>query len=287
MTPADTTAVPVEARKRFFRALSGRRGLFLLGGLVCVLVVLNEIGGRLVPVFLNSLIRERMGATLEVDDNRSSLFLGKVEFRNARLVNPPGFNERIFLKINRAKVSFNPFLLLVGRWDFPEVIFDIGELTLAGKTPKHNNLGAFHDTLSASKKKRRDATAGKSRSRENFHVGKLVLNIDRFRIVAETDAAHTRTLLDLSNGILAETITDITQDNFKVKVLDFVERHLNARSRAATAAGLPARLGTEARHLLDAAASAAGDSLIHAGETATHLLEGVLDTLAVPGKPAP
>lgn len=284
--PADATATPVKPRRPFYRKPIGCFALFVLGILGCV-VVLNWSVGRLMPIFANVYIQSRVGGMFKVDDNRSSFLGGKIEFCNAWIVNPPEFRERIFLKINRAKVSFSPFRLLVGQWDFSEIILDVEELTLVGKTPKHSNLSAFHDALSDSKKKRRDATAGKSKPRKNFHIGKLILKLDHFRIVAETGMVNTKVLLNTSGTIPTEIITDITQDNFKAKVLDRIERHLNARYRTAAIAQLPSALGAEASQLLDTAATTAGDTLIHAGETATNILDGFLNQLAAPGKPAP
>lgn len=197
--------------------------VWALGGLL-VLALLSTLGvwvaGRALPSVLGVALTDRTGATLTCGDNRTNLFLGRVDLADLVVTNEADGTGEL-LKVRRLLVDLDAATFLAdGTRVIEEVELDLDHVRLVGGVDpmRDNNLTALVRAWQASAGPAEVATAATAPAAEaKFLIRRLRLRVGGFslsqvlpgmpeRVIRRDDRGLEFHAADVTNDNLAQTL---------------------------------------------------------------------------------
>lgn len=201
-----------------------RRIVLWTGGGLLALTVLLALGvwvaGRVLPSALGVALSDRTGATLTCADNRTNLFLGRVEL--ADLVVANGDSGEL-LKVKRLLVDLDtPSFLADGTRVVEEVELDLDHVRLVGGADplRDNNLTALVRAWQASAGPSDPAptVAAEPSGESKFLIRRLRLRVGGFSLSQALPGMPERVISRDDRG-LEFLATDVTNENLTQTVM--------------------------------------------------------------------
>lgn len=266
-----TTETP--KKKSFFRKPLGCLLTLLVGGLLfLVLLIVFGIwfaGSNQALKIASDFVNTKSGGTLSFAENDTNLFAGRVHYKGIELTNPSRFTDKQFVKINEIKAVVNIGSAASDTIIVPEVIMDIGSISLVGSDDwmNDNNAMDFKKAFApaaATEEPKTEETKQEPQeegAKKHFRIGKLVLKLDRIRVLehATTPGEEPKPIVDDAVD-LNWVFEDVSDENIKDKVYPAIQRDI-------------AKLGGKFANIAMAMGTAAlGKELGNLGKQGTDLL---------------
>ncbi len=216
-------------KKSFFRKPLGCLLTLAVGGLLFVVLLsafgLWFAGSNQALAGASAFFADKTGGALTFAENDNNLFAGRIHLKGIQISNPSRFTDKQCLLLNEVHAEVKPLSALGDRIEIPVVTLDLGTLSLVGadKWREDNNLLDFKNALvpagAANEPKPAEQPAPEG-AKKHFHIGKLVLRVDKIRIVshATTPGQEPRIITETSLGLNRE-FTDVTDENVLTTVV--------------------------------------------------------------------
>jgi hypothetical protein len=230
-------------KKSFFRKPLGCLLTLFVGGLLfLILLVVFGIwfaGSNQALKIASDFVNTKSGGELKFAENDTNLFAGRVHYKGIELTNPSRFTDKQFVKINEIKAVVNIGSAASDTIIIPEVIMDIGTVSLVGSDDwMHDNNAmdfkkafapaAAEETKPDEPKPEEPKPETKEEGpKKHFRIGKLVLKLDRIRVLEHgTTAGETaKPIVDDAVG-LNWVFEDVSDENIKEKVYAVVQNDI-------------------------------------------------------------
>lgn len=236
-TPADAPK-----KKSFFRKPLGCLLTLFVGGLLFLVLILVFglwfAGSNSALKVASDYVNKKSGGTLTFAENDTNLFAGRVHYKGIELTNPSRFTDKGFVKINEMKAVVNLGSAASDTIIIPEVIMDIGAVSLVGSDDWMNDNNAmdfkkaFAGEAATGDEKKPDEPAPEPKEegpKKHFRIGKLTLKLDRIRVLE-----HGTTAGEAAKPIVDDAVNlnwvfeDVSDENIKDKVYAVVQRDIAA-----------------------------------------------------------
>lgn len=230
-TDTPPAAAPAAApKKSFFRKPLGCLLTLLVGGAFFLVLLLAFglwfAGSNRALDAAAKFVNQKSGATLTYAENDNNLFAGRVHLKGVEITNPSRFTDKQCFKLNELHAEVKPLSALGKRIEIPVVVVDIGTVSLVGgeKWREDNNLldlkKAFVPEPATPQPKPEEKPAGEGAKIPPFHIAKLVLRMDKVRIVSDatTPGREPKIITETSIGFSRE-FTDVTDENLVTDVI--------------------------------------------------------------------
>ena len=246
--PAATPA----PKKSFLRKPLGCLLSLFVGGLLFLVLVLCFAlwfaGSNHALDQASKFFNQKSGGALTFAENDNNFFAGRVHLKGVEISNPSRFTDKQCFKLNELHAEVKPLSALGERVEIPVVTVDIGSVSLVGaeKWREDNNLLDFKKAFvpeSGEQPKAEEKPAAEG-PKKHFHIGKLVLRMDKIRVVsnATTPGTDPKLIAEESAGLNWE-FTDVTDENLVEKVWPVVKKDILGLSKFV--AKLAAAIGKE------------------------------------------
>ena len=278
-----------------------KRSLF---GCLITLLVAGVLFGVLVAAFgiwfagtnsalkiASEFVNAKSGGNLTFAENDTNLFAGRVHYKGIELTNPSRFTDKGFVNINEIKAVVNLGSATTDTIVVPEVIVDIGAVSLVGADDwmNDNNAMDFKKAFApasttpaqpeAKPAEQQPAAAG---PKKHFNIGKLVIKLDRIRVLshATTPGDAPKVIVDQATPSLDWEFTDITDENIRDKVYPVIKSKIMALGGDFANIGVALGNAVATKYLNDAAGqitTVTGQATKAVGDATKSVTDGLSD----------